>query len=213
MRFSRQYLLLLIPVSLIFSACREHKIIDRPIKFDKLRIELTRQYLKDRYNIEQDGPEISPKMIVIHWTAIPTADETFETFNPDKLPAARSGIAGAGQLNVSSQFMVDDDGTIFRLMPENWMARHVIGLNHCAIGIENVGPQENGELTNEQLEANIWLVNYLKDKYPIKYVIGHYEYKNFEGHELWLEVDEAYRTDKVDPGKKFMRELRSALGN
>jgi len=31
---------------------------------------------------------------------------------------------------------VDRDGTVYRLMPENWMARHCIGLNHVAIGVE-----------------------------------------------------------------------------
>ncbi len=35
--------------------------------------------------------------------------------------------------------MVDRDGTRYRLMPETYMARHVIGLNYYSIGIENVG--------------------------------------------------------------------------
>ena len=196
---------------LLTAACADHKIIDRPITFNEERIELTRKYLKARYEIDQNGPEITPKMVVVHWTVIPTADKTFAAFDPPVLPGSREGIAGASALNVSSQFMVDVDGTIYRLMPENWMARHVIGLNHCAIGIENVGPQPNGELTAAQLEANIWLIKYLRDKYPIEHVIGHYEYTDWEGHELWLEVDDGYRTEKNDPGEKFMRELRKAL--
>ena len=196
---------------LIFAGCQKHKIIDRPITFNQDRIELTKQYLKERYNIIQDDPTIDPKMVVVHWTVVPTADKTFDVFDPVSLPGVRESIAGASELNVSSQFMVDVDGTIYRLMPEDWMARHVIGLNHCAIGIENVGPQENGELTSEQLEANIWLIKYLKEKYPIEHVIGHYEYRDFEDHPLWLEVDEGYRTEKDDPGEKFMFELREAL--
>ena len=46
------------------------------------------------------------------------------------------------------------------------MARHVIGLNHCAIGIENVGGTIDTPLTKKQLKANIKLVNYLKQQYP-----------------------------------------------
>ena len=56
----------------------------------------------------------------------------------------------------------------------------------------------------------IWLVKYLAEKYDIDYLIGHYEYTNFEGHPLWLEVDESYRTKKTDPGEDFMAEVRAA---
>ena len=90
------------------------------------------------------------------------------------------------------------------------MARHVIGLNHCAIGVENVGGAEDMPLTRKQLKSNIWLVKYLKEKYDIDYVIGHYEYTNFEDHELWLEKDASYRTAKSDPGERFMRKVRRA---
>ena len=44
-------------------------------------------------------------------------------------------------------------------MPENYMARHVIGLNHSSIGIENVGGNDTLPLTDMQVEANINLLN------------------------------------------------------
>ena len=90
------------------------------------------------------------------------------------------------------------------------MARHVIGLNHCAIGIENVGGTGDTKLTRAQLRSNKWLVKYLKSKYDIDYVIGHYEYTLFEDHELWLEKDEGYRTVKTDPGEKFLKRVKRA---
>ena len=67
-------------------------------------------------------------------------------------------------------------------MPETWMARHVIGLNHYAIGIENIGGIDGkDDLTEAQVKANAFLVCFLKNKYPeIKYVIGHNEYLNFK---------------------------------
>ena len=187
------------------------KIIDRPISFDEQRVELTLEYLASHYGLVQNKPTISPQMVVVHWTVIPTMEATFNTFNPSTLPNARADIQSAGALNVSSQFLVDIDGTIYRLMPETTMARHVIGLNHCAIGIENVGPGADGKLTSAQLEANVILINYLQKKYPIKFVIGHYEYQDFVGHPLWLEKDEGYRTEKVDPGIEFMEALRKQI--
>ena len=188
------------------------KIIDRPISFDEQRIKLTLEYLASHYGIIQEYPTILPRMVVVHWTAIPTMEATFNTFNPSTLSNNRADIQSAGALNVSSQFLVDTDGTIYRLMPETTMARHVIGLNHCAIGIENVGPGADGKLTLAQLESNVILINYLQKKYPIEFVIGHYEYQNFVGHPLWLEKDAGYRTEKVDPGIEFMKALRKQIG-
>ncbi|WP_089662389.1 N-acetylmuramoyl-L-alanine amidase [Christiangramia echinicola] len=196
-----------------FSACKSSKIVDRPIEFDQDRIDLTLQYMNDRYGLKRNTPEIDPKMIVLHWTAIPNLEDSYRAFKNPELPQSRESISGASQLNVSSHFLVDQDGTIYRLMPETTMARHVIGLNHTAIGVENVGGTENTPLTEAQVESNIWLVNYLSDKYDIQYVIGHYEYTNFEDHELWLEKDSGYRTEKTDPGKDFMDKVRSATKN
>ncbi|GAA4317625.1 peptidoglycan recognition family protein [Christiangramia aestuarii] len=192
-------------------SCKTSRIVDKPIDFGEDRKDLSLKYMKDRYGLESSSPQIEPKMIVLHWTAIPTLEASFRAFENSRLPQSREEISGAGQLNVSAHFLVDRDGTIYRLMPENLMARHVIGLNHAAIGIENVGGTRDTPLTDAQLEANIYLVNYLSDKYDIDYVIGHYEYTNFEGHELWLEKDEAYRTKKTDPGEDFMAKLRNAV--
>lgn len=196
-----------------FISCKGSKIVDKPINFDQERIDLTLEYMSDRYGLENETPEIEPKMIVLHWTEIPTLEASYNAFKNSKLPQSRESISSASQLNVSSHFLVDQDGTIYRLMPENIMARHVIGLNHTAIGVENVGGTPETPLTEAQVKANIWLVNYLSDKYDIEYVIGHYEYTNFEGHELWLEQDSGYRTEKVDPGQDFMDKIRTATSN
>ena len=194
---------------IVFSCSAEKEIIDKPIVFDEQRKKLTLEYLSEHYDLLQQEPTIVPKIIVLHWTVISTLEESFNTFNPSVLPN-RPDIKAASSLNVSSQFMVDRYGVIYRLLPETSMARHVIGLNHCAIGIENVGGSDDLPLTKAQLKSNIWLVNYLADKYDIDYLIGHYEYTNFESHELWLEKDQAYRTKKEDPGVDFMQKVREA---
>ncbi len=188
-------------------------IVDNPITFNQERKELTIDYLESRYGIQQESPQIEPKMIVLHWTVIPTFEKSFDAFDAPTLPDWRPDIKNVSGLNVSSQFMVDRDGTIYQLLPETTMARHVIGLNHCAIGVENVGGTEDLPLTKAQLKSNIWLVRYLKEKYNIDYLIGHYEYTLFENHPLWLEKDEGYRTMKTDPGVDFMQKVRIAVHN
>lgn len=202
-------LLILTFTTLFFSCVSQRKIVHKPVVFDQERKALTLKYLSEHYALEQVEPTIVPRMIVLHWTVIPTFEESFEAFNPSKLPG-RPDLKAASSLNVSSQFMVDRDGTIYRLLPETTMARHVIGLNHCAIGVENIGGTDDLPLTEKQVASNIWLVNYLSNKYDIEYLIGHYEYTNFEAHELWLEKDAGYRTEKTDPGEDFMTKIRKA---
>lgn len=202
--------LIVFVISVIWSCSVQKTIVDRPIVFDEERIALTKEYLSQRYNLEQETADIVPKIVVLHWTAIPTLKKSFEAFDKSTLPNWRPDIESVSGLNVSSHFLVDQDGTIYRLMPETTMARHVIGLNHCAIGVENVGGTKETPLTRKQLKANIFLVEYLATKYNIEYVIGHQEYTQFEGHPLWLEVDDGYRTEKTDPGMDFMKKVRKA---
>jgi hypothetical protein len=44
-------------------------------------------------------------------------------------------------------------------------------------------------------------------------LIGHYEYPLFEGHPLWKEKDDGYRTAKIDPGKEFMKNIRDRVSD
>jgi N-acetylmuramoyl-L-alanine amidase len=179
------------------------------IEFTQKRIDLTKEYIKNSYGLEVEDINIIPKIIVIHHTASDDLKESFDRFNPEVLLTDRKYIQKAGNLNVSAQFLVDFDGTIYSTMPETYMARHVIGLNLSSIGIENVGGNKKS-LTKEQLKANIELVKYLKEKYKtIEYLIGHYEYTKFERHPLFLEKDAKYRTIKHDPSEEFMESLRS----
>jgi len=190
----------------------ELKIIDKPIAFGPERIAMTKEYIKSHYGKSVSNIEITPKIILLHWTAEMSFDKSFKRLQPERLLTDRKDIAKASLLNVSSQFLVARDGTIYRLMPENWMARHVIGLNYSSIGVENVGGQGNkkDDLTPAQVKANIALVQYLKAKYPsIEYLVGHHEYRQMEKTPLWLELDKGYRTVKSDPGDAFMHKVHS----
>jgi beta-N-acetylhexosaminidase len=179
-----------------------------PFDFGETRVKLTKEYIKNSYNLDVSDIHIIPKIIVIHHTAIDDLKESYERFKPEILTSDRKYIQKAGNLNVSAQFLVDFDGTIYSTMPETYMARHVIGLNLSSIGIENIGGNKK-PLTKEQLKANIELVKYLKEKYKtIEYLIGHYEYTKFENHHLFLEKDKNYRTIKHDPDIDFMEGIR-----
>jgi hypothetical protein len=186
-------------------------IIQKPIIFDEKRKALTLQYMQQRYGMVQDEPVIEPKMVVVHWTVIPTFEQTFAAFNPPELPAARDGIRAGGNLNVSSQFVIDRDGTVYQLMPETTMARHTIGLNYTAIGIENIADGNSLPMTEAQLAANTKLITYLAGKYPIEHVLGHSEYHRFRDTDWWKETNPNYFTEKNDPDIAFMQRLRSSL--
>ena len=192
----------------------KNSIIQKPIVFTDKRRQLTKKYIQTHYGLDVKNINIIPKNIVVHWTAMMDFNKSYERLNPELLFSDRKDIAKASALNVSAHYLIDRRGNIHQLMPDDIMARHVIGLNYSSIGIENVGGKNNKkeDLTTAQLRANIALINYLKEKYPsIKNVLGHYEYRNYEDSELWLEKDKSYRTEKNDPGKAFMHEIRVAL--
>ncbi|MDQ7085736.1 MAG: peptidoglycan recognition family protein [Sulfurovum sp.] len=187
-------------------------IHSKPIVFKAQRIAMTKAYIKAHYGKNVRNIKIDPKIIVIHWTADMGLNSSFQRLRPQKLLTDRKDIAKASLLNVSAHFLVGRDGTIYRLMPDNWMARHVIGLNYSSIGIENVGGKGNtkDDLTLAQRQANVKLIRYLRNKYNgIEYLIGHHEYRQMEGTPLWLEKDKGYRTVKSDPGAVFMAKLRA----
>jgi len=192
----------------------KNSIIQKPIIFNEARKEMSKEYIKSHYNLDVDNITIKPKTIVLHWTAVMDFDKCFKRLEGEKLFTDRKDIANASLLNVSAHFLVKRDGTIYQLMPDNWMARHVIGLNYSSIGIENIGGEGNTQedLTQAQVNANISLVKYLKSKYPdIEYLLGHHEYRKMESNPLWLEKDKGYRTEKADPGKKFMSSVREKI--
>ncbi len=203
----------LIVMSMSAGCSKSLHLVDRPIVFDEEREQLSRQYMKERHGMSTGQATIVPRMVVVHWTAIPTLEKSFQAFVDSKLPSHREGIASASSLNVSAHFLVDRDGTVYQLLPETTFARHVIGLNHSAIGIENVGDGNKLPLTSEQLDANVKLIQQLASRHPIEYVIGHHEYQNFIGHPLWKETDPNYLTEKSDPGDEFMSAIRSRLQN
>lgn len=186
-------------------------ITQRYVVMDELRERLSLEYIREHYNLTPERPHIEPRIIVLHWTAIEDFDRSYNCMHASTLSTQRTDIASASNLNVCAHFLVDRDGTIVQLLPLPYFARHVIGLNFHAFGIENVG-SDTLPLTDKQVASNVALIRCLLDHYPdIRYVIGHYEYLQIEDTPLFLEVDPTYRTKKIDPGEDFMRKVRSEI--
>ena len=112
-------------------------------------------------------------MLVLHYTGMKTAEEAIDRLCD---PAAR----------VSAHYVVDEDGTIWRLVPEPWRAFHAgrscwageSNLNDVSIGIEIVNPgHEWGyrPFPEEQMIAVERLCGALRSRLPIPghRVVGH----------------------------------------
>jgi N-acetylmuramoyl-L-alanine amidase len=146
---------------------------------------------------ERDQPV---SMIVLHYTGMADAQSAIDRLRD---PASR----------VSCHYLVDEDGTIHRMVPEEKRAWHSgrswwrgnSGVNDVSIGIEIVNPgHEHGyrEFPEEQIDALIRLVADVKERHGITRgnVVGH---------------SDVAPARKQDPGELFpwsrLAKLRLAL--
>ena len=195
-----------------FSQTKLDVMIDHPIQSEK-RYQLMKEYAQAHYGMDHANL-INPQMVVIHYSAIATLRQTLSAFESDTISKTRDRLASYGDVNVGTHYVVDQDGTIYSLLPTTLMARHVIGFNHTAIAIENVAADQ-GKLTDDQIRSNALIIDMLLKKHPsIRYVIGHLEYMNqtMPHFKLFREDIEDYEPSiKIDPGFAFMRRLRTHL--
>jgi N-acetylmuramoyl-L-alanine amidase len=137
-------------------------------------------------NQDERGEKVD--MLILHYTGMKTADEAL-----DRL---RDPIAA-----VSSHYVVDEDGTVFRLVPEGRRAWHAgvshwrghSGLNARSIGIEIVNPgHEWGyrDFPVLQLAAvcDLCLAILARHAIPARNVVGH---------------SDVAPDRKEDPGERF----------
>lgn len=186
-----------------YEAATPSAIVDKPIVWNAKRKALTEQYARTHYG--RAFSTITPRAVVVHWTADDRLESAWNWFNREASPK--------GTAQVASHFLVDRDGTIYRLTPETRLDPHAIGYNWCAIGIENVGGKGGREdLTEAQLFANAWLIRHLHQKFPtIRTVFGHYQQDQARSTGLYKEQVKGYHSIKHDPGPKFMKGLQELL--
>ncbi len=131
------------------------------------------------YSLRHSGSataQLTPTVIVLHYTAGGTWSSTRSSFASD--------VPNLGELpNVCAHYVVDQDGTVYQLVPTTIRCRHTIGLNDVAIGIEMVQAAGSGPAWADQqildrpaqVGAALALVRSLQSQYGIatNNVIGH----------------------------------------
>jgi N-acetylmuramoyl-L-alanine amidase len=145
-------------------------IVVKPIPFGAKRRAEMAAYAKRHYGIATSRLD-HPHVIVQHYTASNSFASTFSYF--------ASNTPDLGELpGVCAHFVIDRDGTIYRLVPLSAMCRHTVGLNWTAFGIEHVGTSDRQVLENRrQLQASLSLTLWMMSTYHIQLrnVIGHNE--------------------------------------
>jgi hypothetical protein len=201
-----------VPIDALGDAPRA-AIVDAPMAWSAEREQLTLEYRRAHSDASATDLAIEPRAIVLHFTGGSSAASTRAYFDNTKIEASRKALARGGAVNVSAHFVVDRDGTIYRLQPETRFARHCIGLNHLAIGIENVGDGAKYPLTDAQVAADAALVRELASRFPITHLLGHHEVMSFREHPDYVELDASYKNDKDDPGERFMASVRERVAD
>ena len=154
---------------------------------------------------------VDPKLIVIHYAEAGSISAIFNTFRPDNPDPEFHELP-----NVCSHYAVSAGGGIYKFVPPTIRCRHVVGLNHVAIGIEHVGFSDQDILGRPaQLNGSLRFVQWLRCRFgiPVDGVIGHNEslsspyYKEldprFKGrtHGDWTHADmQTYRGDLAKLG-------------
>ena len=144
--------------------------------------------LIERPSPNHDERMLPVSLIVLHYTGMPTGDAALERLCD---PEAK----------VSSHYLVEEDGRIFRLVDEERRAWHagkgywrgITDINSASVGIEIVNPgHEFGyrPFPDEQVAAVMGLVSDIKNRHGISR-------GNIVGH------SDIAPTRKVDPGEKF----------
>ena len=148
------------------------RIVDRLIPFGPARRAETARYAQRHYGIDTWRLR-DPRVIVEHYTATTAFAPVWATFAADTPDPELGELPGT-----CAHFVVDRDGTIYRLVPVGTICRHTVGLNWTAIGIEHVGTSDASILDDPaQLQASLRLTLWLMQRLHISLanVIGHAE--------------------------------------
>jgi len=153
--------------------------LSKPIPFDRKRRADMADYAQRHYGIH-DFRLRDPHVIVEHYTVTSSFQPVFDYFSRNEPDPELGELPG-----VCSHFVIDRDGTIYRLVPTSIMCRHTVGLNWTAIGIEHVGRSDADVIGNRrQLAASLRLTRALQGRYGIRTrdVIGHNENRSSPYH-------------------------------
>ena len=154
------------------SAAPKPSIRKRLIPYSKKRKRQMAAYSKRHYG-RYKWRLRNPKLIVIHYAVAGSIGAIYNTFapnNPDPEFGERPGVC--------SHYAVGGGGGTVKFVRPSIRCRHVVGLNHVAIGIEHVGFSDSDVLNRPaQLNASLRLSQWLRCRFgiPVEGVIGHNE--------------------------------------
>ena len=153
--------------------------VAKPIPYGAERRADMADYAERHYGIH-DFRLREPKVIVEHYTVTSSFAPVFDYFSRNEPDPELRELPG-----VCSHYVIDRDGTIYRLVPTSIMCRHTVGLNYTAIGIEHVGQSDAQVMGNRaQLAASLRLTRALQGRFGIatRNVIGHNENRESPFH-------------------------------
>jgi hypothetical protein len=160
-------------------AIAPQRVVAKPIPFPPKRRQEMRGYARRHYGID-DWRLRRPKVIVQHYTVTDSFQPVYDYFATDAPDPELGELPG-----VCAHYVVDRDGTAYRLVPTTIMCRHTVGLNWTAIGIEHVGQSDAQVMGNRrQRAASLRLSRILQGRYAIatRNVIGHNENRESPFH-------------------------------
>ena len=172
------------------------RIVADHLTFGATRKAETAAYAERHYGTRTS--RLRPGLIVLHYTESDTYASVRSLFEAD-LPNRGE------EPGTCAHYVVDQDGTIYELVPPTVICRHTVGLNHVAIGIEFVQSSRGHDARwatrqvlarRAQAAAGVALVEHLQRRFAISDgdVIGHAmanQAKEFRDLEGW-------RNDHVD---------------
>ena len=97
------------------------------------------------------------------------------------------------QYGVAAHYLIDRDGKIYHLVADKDIAYHAgeskmedgrNNVNEFSIGIELMNTKI-GQMTDEQYQALNWLIQDIKSRYEIKYVLGHNQVASNRKDDPW----------------------------
>jgi N-acetylmuramoyl-L-alanine amidase len=154
------------------AAAAKPQLIKKPIPYGKKRKRDMAGYSKRHYG-HFKWRLADPKLVVIHYAEAGSIGSIYNTFAPNRPDVEFNELP-----NVCTHFGVSAGGGIFKFVPVSVRCRHVVGLNHVAIGIEHVGFSDSDILNRpSQLNASLKLSHWLRCRFglAIEGVIGHNE--------------------------------------
>jgi len=160
------------PAAPVASAAAKLPIVKRMIPYPQSRKNHMAAYSQRHYGTSA-WTLTAPKLIVIHYAVAGTIGSIYNTFAADRPDVEFHELPG-----VCSHFAIANNGKIVKFVPVNIRCRHVVGLNHVAVGIEHTGFSDGEVLGRKpQLRASLRLTQSLRCRLgiPVKGVIGHNE--------------------------------------